>query len=305
MPPPPEERSGGSEEDPFAHTRMSLGDHLSELRKRLIRGVAAVLVAFLVGCVIYRPIADVFLRPMHWSLGKLRQDQVERYERELSLHPELSRSTYFESDDSSEQDLRDQYDVADRPITTGFAEGYWFVFKIAMYFALAVGAPILLWELWQFIAAGLYARERRAVTLAVPTSFLLFVAGVLFGYFVLVPWSFYFLGKAFPVEEVQFLPRLADYLSLLSALTLALGLVFQLPLVMHVLVKIDLVQRATLVRQRAHFIVAAFVIAAFLTPTTDPFSQCLMAIPMVLLYELGLFTSRFVARQGAPSPGRS
>jgi sec-independent protein translocase protein TatC len=115
---------------------------------------------------------------------------------------------------------------------------------------------------------------------------------------VMVPYGLYFLATAFPPEELQFLPRLSEYLSLLSLLTLALGLVFQMPLLMYVLVKVDLVQRETFRSYRRYFVVGAFLLSALLTPP-DPFTQILLAGPMIVLFEVGLIWTRFAAR---PAP---
>jgi sec-independent protein translocase protein TatC len=291
--------TGDPSGDPFAHTRMSLGDHLDELRKRLIRGLVAVGLAFAVGWAFYQPLSNVVLQPMHWALARIDRNQVEKYEELLAEKPDLPRSTYFESDEAGDTRLRPEYTVNQKMVATGATEGFLFGLKVALYFALAVGSPVLLWEMWRFIAAGLYRHERHVVARTIPLSLLLFVAGALFGYFVMVPYGLYFLATAFPPEELQFLPRLSEYLSLLSLLTLALGLVFQLPLVMYVLVKVDLVQRETFRNYRRYFIVGAFILAAILTPP-DPFTQILLAGPMIVLFELGLLWTRFIRKPPGP-----
>jgi sec-independent protein translocase protein TatC len=153
--------------------------------------------------------------------------------------------------------------------------------------------------MWRFIAAGLYLHERRVVGRTIPISLLLFVAGGVFGYFVMVPYGLYFLATAFPPEKLEFLPRLSEYLSFLSLLTLALGLVFQLPLLMYVLVRIDLVEREAFRKYRRYFIVGAFIVAALLTPP-DPFTQLLLAGPMIVLYEVGLLWTRFAQKRVRP-----
>jgi sec-independent protein translocase protein TatC len=279
---------------------MSLGDHLDELRKRLIRGLVAVALAFAVGWAFYAELSQVVLRPMHQALGWIDADQVDKYEERLAEAPELPRSTYFETDEPDDRRLRPEYTVNQKMVATGATEGFLFGLKVALFFALAVGSPVLLWEMWRFIAAGLYRHERSVVGRTIPLSLLLFFAGAVFGYFVMVPYGLYFLATAFPPEELQFLPRLSEYLSFLSILTLALGLVFQLPLVMYVLVRIDLVPRATFRTYRSYFIVGAFILSALLTPP-DPFTQMLLAGPMIVLYEIGLMCARLAERRAGTS----
>jgi len=287
------------EHDP-EHTRMSLGEHIEELRKRLIRGLLAIFIAFFVGWFFRDFTTDIVMRPMFQTLTWIDRDQVAKKEAELKAHPDLKRSEFFLTNDPQDKELRPEYTVAKRPQALGYAEPFWFALKVTMIFAFTVGAPVLLWQMWMFVAAGLYAHERRVVLSYFPVSLVLFVCGVLFGFFVLVPYGLYFLATTFPPEKVEFNPQLSTYFSLLSILTLALGAVFQLPLVMQVLVRLDLVQRETLTRHRAHFLVGAFIIGAMLTPP-DPVTQALLACPMILLYEVGLLFTRFAKRPARPA----
>lgn len=283
-----------ADEDPFESTRMTLGEHLDELRKRLFRGVLAILVTFLIGWAFHLQVSTFVLRPMHTTLDWIDQDQVEKYEAELAANPEVPRSTYFTSDDPANTELKDDYTVSRRGVALGYGEGFWFALKITFFFALFLGSPILLWEMWQFVAAGLYEKERRVVMGFFPFSIGLFVAGVSFGFFVMVPYGFYFLATTFPPEDVIFMPRLTDYLGLLTTLTLSLGVIFQLPLIMNALVRIDVIRPDTLAKFRPHCVVGAFILSAILTPP-DPVTQLLLAGPVVVLFEIGLFTSRWKA----------
>ena len=278
---------------------MSLGEHIEELRRRLIRGLLAIFVAFFVGWFFKDATTEIVMRPMRQSLEWVDRDQVAKYEQRLTEEPDLRRSEFFLSDDPEETGLRQELTVAQRPLALGYAEPFWFALKVTLIFAFIVGSPVLLWQMWMFVAAGLYKHERRVVLSYFPVSLLLFAGGVVFGFFVLVPYGFYFLASTFPAEKLAFQPRLAEFFSLLSILTLALGVIFQLPLLMQVLVRLDLVQREVFARYRLHFIVGAFVIGAMLTPP-DPVTQSLLAGPMILLYEIGLFSTRFAQREEAP-----
>ena len=284
------------EDDPLESTRMSLGEHLDELRSRLMKGLGAVAIAFL-GCWFLRDTTtDIVLRPLHSSLAWVDADQVAKYEGLLAAHPDRARSQYFRTDDPEDKHLRPELTVSQRPQALSFTEPFWFALKVTTLFAFALGGPVLLWQMWQFVAAGLYAKERRMVLSYFPVSIALFLAGVLFGYFVLVPYGFYFLACTFPPEKLAFGPRLTDFFSLLALLTVALGAIFQLPAVMHVLVRLEIVSRATFARYRMHFIVGAFVVGAVLTPP-DVITQLLLAGPMIVLFELGLYTSRLAERK--------
>jgi len=285
-----------SEQDPFETTRMTLAEHLNELRRRLVRGAIALVIAFGIGWYFYDQASDALLWPMHRTLEWIDRDQVVKYETELTLHPELPRDTYFQSDDPTQQTLKPELTVTQRMVAGGVGEGFAFAMRAALYVAICLGAPYFLWQMWQFIGAGLYARERRVILTFFPVSLGLFIAGVLFGYFVMVPYAFYFLAVVFPPEKVELLPNLEDYLSLLTSLTLILGAVFQLPVLMYVLVRTGIVERSFFANYRRHFIVATFVIAGILTPP-DPFTQSMLAIPMLLLYEGGLLWTRIIVRK--------
>lgn len=278
--------------DEIEHSRMSLGDHIAELRTRLFRGALAVLIAFCVGYSFSTPIVEVVLRPLNLCMEMLVEQEQQRCEGLLAADPELERWEFFEPTAAGGERLvwSPVGDMVYRSSHTGF----FFVFKIVIFFAIVVGSPILLWELWQFIAAGLYKRERRMLLRYFPAAVSLLIAGILFGYFLVLPYAQFFLASMVdPRLKAKFLPELSDYLSLATMMTIVLGAIFQLPILMHALVKLDLVKRDVLVKHRPHFVVGSFVVAALLTPP-DPFTQAMLAIPMALLYELGLFWTRFI-----------
>ena len=285
----------GESNDPFEGTRMSLGEHLDELRARLIRGLAALAVAFFV-CWFFRDATtDLVMRPMNQALEWIDRDQVAHYEGLLAADPTLARTEFFLSADPADERLRPDLTVG-RLQALKFTEPFWFALKVTALFASVLGGPVLLWQMWQFVAAGLYASERRVVHSYFPISLALFAVGVLFGFLVLVPYAFYFLGSTFGPEKLRFAPTISDSFSLLVLLTLALGVVFQLPALMHVLVRLDLVRRETFAQYRLHFFVGAFILGALLTPP-DVVTQTLLAVPMAVLYEVGLFTARIAERK--------
>jgi sec-independent protein translocase protein TatC len=159
--------------------------------------------------------------------------------------------------------------------------------KLAIVGGLFLGLPVLVWHLWRFVAVGLYARERRTVRVVAPLVTGCFVLGVLFGYFVLVPIGLRFLAVYGDRSALVNRINLGDYLSLFLTLTLALGLVFQLPLIMWSLTRLGIVRAAQYARVRKYAIFGAVIVAAILTPP-DVITQLLMAGPLVILFEVGI-----------------
>jgi sec-independent protein translocase protein TatC len=167
---------------------------------------------------------------------------------------------------------------------------------VCLLAALLVSAPVLLHELWKFVAAGLYANERRIVTSVLPWSIALFFAGLAFGYYVLAELSVRFLVSYGDLEHVRPQVAIGPYLGLLFLLLLAMGLVFQVPLVMTVLSRVGLASPAFFRKQRKICILAIFIVAAIITPP-DYVSQILVAVPMMILFELGILFSAVAARR--------
>ena len=290
-----------AEDDPFEHTRMSLGDHIAELRTRLVRGIVAVLVAFVVSWSYYHEVAELVVQPYNHAAEMLNEERAESLEEELAADPTLDRGEYF--------DERGELRVRVENLTTlSVHEGFLFALKTCFYFALFIGGPVLIYQLWRFIAAGLYPHERRASMRYLPYSILLFLGGVVFGYKVMVPYALFYLGSAFSLETFGATYTLGHYMSFLTTLTLALGAVFQLPVVMVFLARIGVIEVATMRKYRGHVIVSAFILSALLTPP-DPVTQSLMAVPIVILYEVGILCSKIAARPrrlpGDGPPGES
>lgn len=282
----------------FETTRMSLAEHLIELRKRLFRGVLAVVVAFMIGWGFYEKISDFLLQPLNRVTHLINADQVERYERALQKDPSLARTQFFRTQDPADQRLWPEYTIETRPIARGLGDGFIFSMKVALAFALAVGGPVLLYQLWQFIAAGLYPKERRMIMSYFPFSLLLFVGGVVFGAWLLLPFCMRFMIQAFPPEKLGAQFGLLEYWDFYATMSLALGGIFQLPIVMFALVHVDLVERAGFAKYRGHFVLVAFLFGGVITPP-DPWSQFAVAVPMIGLYELGLLATIPMARRRA------
>lgn len=184
-----------------------------------------------------------------------------------------------------------------------YTEQFFTYIKIAFIAGLFIANPFILYNLWRFIGAGLYKHEQRIALVFVPFSFVLFVTGCVFGYFLMIPWGLSYLGSYGDPELVDTMLSIGAYLSLFLTLTLVLGLIFQVPLVMFFLARAGLVRPETFTRVRRYQILATFIICALLTPP-DPFTQCMLAIPVLVLYEVGVLCSRAAVRKSEEERGR-
>ncbi|OYY35530.1 MAG: twin arginine-targeting protein translocase TatC [Halothiobacillus sp. 24-54-40] len=176
-------------------------------------------------------------------------------------------------------------------IAVQVASPFFIPLKLTALTALFISIPFLLYQLWAFIAPGLYKHERKLVAPLVFSSTILFYLGAAFAYFAVFPIVFGFLAAAGP-SDVNFAPDIGEYLSFVTSLFFAFGFVFEVPVAIVLLVIIGVVTPAKLAEFRRYAILIAFIIAAILTPP-DVMSQFMMAIPIILLYEFGLFVSRF------------
>lgn len=245
--------------DELEDTRAPLLDHIIELRRRLIYCIIALIVTFL-GCFYFSEDIFAFLLQPLKAAGQ---------------------STV---------------------IYTQIFEAFFVQVKVAFFAAMMLSFPVIANQLWQFVAPGLYKKERRALLPFLIATPVLFLAGAAMAYFVAVPMALHFLlsfqGNVGGVNR-EALPAVGNYLSFVMQFLFAFGLAFLLPVLMMLLARAGIVSRAQLKSARRYAIVAAFAIAAVLTPP-DVGSQLLLAIPLCLLYELGLigiwFTERSASR---------
>jgi len=177
----------------------------------------------------------------------------------------------------------------DQLIFTNLPEMFIAYIKVALITGVLAAAPVIFYELWMFIGPGLYEKEKKHVLPFVICSTLLFVGGALFGYFVVFPFGFkFFMG--FSNEYVKALPSVKQYFGFSVKLLFAFGVVFELPVIIFFLTKIGVVSTDLLKRKRKYAILLTFAIAAILTPP-DVITQCMMAGPLILLYEIGILVS--------------
>lgn len=177
-------------------------------------------------------------------------------------------------------------------IATDVTAPFFVPMKVTMMVAFVIALPYILYQAWAFIAPGLYEHEKKLAAPIILSSFLLFLLGMAFAYLFVFPAVFKFVA-AYTPAGVQMATDIDKYLSFVMTLFLVFGLSFETPVVEMVLVRLGMVSIAKLRDFRSYFIVIAFVIAAIVTPP-DVISQFMLAVPMILLYELGIFMSRWI-----------
>ena len=163
-------------------------------------------------------------------------------------------------------------------------------FKVCLLLSVVLAAPVLLYQIWAFVAPGLYKHEKRLVSPLLLSSTLLFYLGMAFAYFVVFPLVFGFFNRVAP-EGVAVVPDIGRYLDFIMTIFLAFGIAFEVPVATILLVAIGATTPDNLAKKRPYFIVGAFIVGMFLTPP-DIISQTLLALPMWLLFEVGIFFSR-------------
>jgi sec-independent protein translocase protein TatC len=172
-------------------------------------------------------------------------------------------------------------------IFTSLTEAFFCYIKTAFVSAIFFVVPVIMYEMWLFIAPGLYDKEKRLLIPFVFFSSFFFIGGALFGYFIALPVAFKYL-TSFNTSYVQAMPSMKEYFNLASMLLLAFGCTFELPLVLTLLAKAGLVTASFLNKQRKYAILLIFIVAALVTPTPDIPTQCLVAVPLIVLYEVGI-----------------
>jgi sec-independent protein translocase protein TatC len=196
--------------------------------------------------------------------------------------------------------LRSQLPEGTTLIATSVMAPFMTPFKLALLAAIFFAMPVILYQIWAFVAPGLYKHERRFALPLFISSVILFYGGAAFAYFVVFPLAFKFFVGTTP-EGVRMMTDMTQYMDFTVLMFFAFGLAFEIPVATVLLVRTGLVKREALAKNRGYVILGIFIIAAFLTPP-DPISQTLMAIPMYALYEAGVLMSRFLVRARPTDP---
>jgi sec-independent protein translocase protein TatC len=245
---------------PEQDVKASFFEHLTELRKRLLRAVLGIAVGMAaVGTFSER----IFRWVMLPVLKSLPQNQQQ-------LH------------------------------YTSYIEPFMVYLKVALYGGIFASAPYVLWQLWLFVAPGLYKRERKVVVPFLAFGTLLFYSGAAFCYFFVMPAAFPALA-AIAGDDMKPILTMTEQLSLVLAMLLGFGVVFEVPVIIAFLSMVGLVSADFLAKYRRHAIVVNVTLAAIITPTGDPFNLALMAVPMILFYEIGILLARVLGKK-KPAP---
>lgn len=187
------------------------------------------------------------------------------------------------------------------PPNTNFAfirlvEPFFTYLKVSLLTGIFLSSPVLIYQIWAFIAPGLHENERKWVWPIVISSVFLFIGGVLFCYFIVLPVGFPFF-LSFATDTIRPMLSMDEYFSFITKFLLAFGIVFEIPLFILFLSLLGIVDAKMLSAYRKYAILGIFIIAAILTPTPDAFSQLLMAGPMMLLYEIGIIVARVFGKK--------
>lgn len=175
--------------------------------------------------------------------------------------------------------------------------------SLSLIAGLIVSFPVVVWQVWKFVAPALYPGEKKTILWVFPIVLILFVGGVAFGYMVILPAALYFLVVTMG-QGLSAVLTIDDYVSKLIAFTLPFGFLFELPVVVYLLTKLGMVTPAWLSERRKYALLIIFIIAAFLTPGPDPVSQCLLGVPIYLLYEISILVSKMVKPSKKPETER-
>ena len=256
---------------------MSFLDHLEELRWHIIRSLIAVVI-FTVGAFVAKDfvIDTLILGPSKvdfWTYRKLCELA------DIIATPALCIDELT-------------FELVSRKLSSQFMTHI----TVSFVVGLILGFPYLFWEIWRFIKPGLHPRERKASRGATFSVSLLFILGVLFGYFVIAPISVRFFANYQISDTLENLFDLSSYISTVTMIVLGSGLLFQLPVVVYFLTKAGLVSSSLMKKYRKHAIVVILVLGAMITPP-DPFSQVLIALPLMTLYQLSIFIARRIERK--------
>jgi len=278
--------------------KMTLVEHLDELRSRMIYSLIAVFSIALLAYFFRVQILEVLARPLGGGYFLPRSQIPELLESLRQFF--LSQGDYFtpQQVDALIATFQRLLYMQSGLIFIHPTEAFFAYIKLAFFTGLLLGAPFVLYQVWRYIVPALYEHERRYFRTSVAFGTLLFFAGVAFAFIVVMPIGIRFLIRM-GGPQLQAVFTIGNYISFSMIFLLAFGLVFELPIVVYVLVKLGVVSRATLRAKRKYILVLAFVAAAILTPP-DPFTQIVMAVPLLLLYELSLFLARFAERKPEP-----
>ncbi len=244
---------------PENDVKLTFFEHLRELRKRIIRALLGVAVGMAL-------VGGFVERIFHWLMGPV-----------LASLPEKQQALHY----------------------TSYVEPLMVYLKVAAYGGVFVAAPWVLWQVWLFVAPGLYKREKRVVIPFLFFGTLLFYSGAAFCWYLVMPAAFPAMAAIASDSALSPVLTMSEQLSLSLAMLFGFGVVFEVPVLVAFLSMVGLVSWRTLAKYRRYAIVVNVILAAIITPTGDPFNLALMAVPMIVFYEVGILLARFLGRKPA------
>ncbi|MDX8554089.1 twin-arginine translocase subunit TatC [Tenacibaculum sp. 1B UA] len=262
----------------MAEKEMSFLDHLEELRWHLVRSFVAI---FIVAIVIFANINFVFNEIL---LAHLKPD-FTTYQFFCKVFSSIGI-------DSSFCAIKFKQTLQALNPTQQLMTGIW----SSLILGFVVAFPYILWEFWRFIAPGLHESERKKSKGFIFTSSFLFFLGILFSYYVILPMSVYFFYNFEISDAIQNNFKLEAYISLITNTLLGVAIFFELPVVIFFLTKIGLITPGFLRKYRKHALVVVLVLSAIITPP-DVASQVIVSVPIMILYEMSIYVSKFVLKQ--------
>lgn len=262
---------GPSPADEVERNRMPLMEHLHELRRRVLWSMGFILVGMVVGLAFATDVYDFLRAPIQAVFLEEPKTDMDRLYLWLtspirSLIPEIH--------------VDGSLNIGNSPL-----EGMYSWFQVGLISGVVLASPMVAWQGWQFIAPGLYATERRYVLPLAASSSVLFLAGALFCYAFLFPVTFPFLLTTLDTTAVI---SVQGYLQTVVQMMIGLGLCFQLPIVVWFLARMGIIDHRDMIAVFRYAIVVIVLVAAVVTPTPDPLMQCLVSVPLIGLYVIGI-----------------
>lgn len=243
--------------------KMPLTEHLGELRKKIFISLAALTVTFVIAFNFSEDIFRALMFPVKYSLDFSVRDLYVRFVPHDKLHDT-------------------------KLVFLAPAEAFWMNMKVSLVAGIILSLPVIFHQLWGFISPGLLHKEKKYVIPFIFTATGLFFIGAAFCYFIVLPFAMGFLLTYKVGDFLMPMLSVGQYVDFCLKFILAFGVIFELPIFIIFFVKMGIVTPVTLARNRKYAIFIAFVAAAFLTPTPDAFNQILMAVPIIVLYEIGI-----------------
>jgi sec-independent protein translocase protein TatC len=255
--------------------KVSITGHLGELRKRIVLSLIAVVISFGICFYFSEHIFQLLIMPLKGTLA-------------------FSMKAPFIT-------IKNTGNPDHGLVFLAPAEALWMHLKISLISSLVISSPIIFYEVWKFVAPGLFTKEKKYALPFVIVTSLLFLAGALFCFIIVLPFAINFL-LTYKTETIKPMLSVGRYIDFCLKFIISFGAVFELPVILVFLTKSGIVTTSFLAKNRKYAILLAFVVAALLTPTPDAFNQTIMALPIIVLYEAGIWASKILNRKQKDKP---